>query len=642
MRIARALMLVALAALTGCAGTGAFGLTSDDNNPERLAQAFARREPPRENAPMNSLGKPLAFLVARANKQKNIPQQLIAFDLEAKQELWRVETGVRSRVEVSREIVAFVDGQGKLVARSIATGEELWSADVGVFLGAAVDEERVFYVSEDKTGRKPVWWLVALDARTGAQLWRADAPGRLGAPSAQGGLVFSPFLRQWLAILDARTGKQLARIRGIDEEISFVRTTSKNVYFGSKAGVFLLDERAASGLRAQSTYGQAALPDEFVRSHYHWDAFDQVQTGYSAYDRNRLLWRGQPRGEELSFADGLIVVHTYRFFFAFDTSSGTLRWAYNHPRYDAVGTAHVGASIAFASGLGELGALEPGTGRRIYSAKVPDQLIGVTFDADGWAPGEDGAPTSTVTTLASIARDPDARFNEIKRFAVAALAALPGADVTRDLLDLIQNERTPKQLYDKAVEVLIERKEPAGLVHLLTVLQLPYDYIAGSRPRGVGVVAQAVGALGASSTLDPAQRGAAIEALLANLNAPETPASDLALVIKALGAMGGGVEIAPLRDFVLAYHADPAFSSQIAPMSAAIDILLGQGGTPERALVAFVADDPRSQASIAEHARRALEQSGQPALARGVPASEAATDAPQGGGGSDAKGSGGQ
>lgn len=107
------------------------------------------------------------------------------------------------------------------------------------------------------------------------------------------------------------------------------------------------------------------------------------------------------------------------------------------------------------------------------------------------------------------------------------------------------------------------------------------------------------------------------------------------MVIKALGDMGGGVEIAPLSQFVLAYHADPTFSSQIAPVSAAIDILLGQGSTPERALVAFVADDPRTQASIAEYARRALEQSARPAPARETPAtsaSKAAASAPAAGG----------
>src|SRR5690606_20816383 len=114
---------------------------------------------------------------------------------------------------------------------------------------------RVFVVTEDKDGPRPVWYLIALDGKTGSELWRASAPGKLGAPTAHGGLVFSPFLKQWLAILDARTGKQVARIRGIDEEITFVRAAGGEVYYGSRAGVFRLDPRAASGRRDDSTYG---------------------------------------------------------------------------------------------------------------------------------------------------------------------------------------------------------------------------------------------------------------------------------------------------------------------------------------------------------------------------------------------------
>src|SRR5262245_27699837 len=97
-----------------------------------------------------------------------------------------------------------------------------------------------------------------------------------------------PFLTQWLTILNANTGAQLARIREEDEAINYVRTTSNGVYFGSKS-VFVLNENAIAGKKEGSTYGQAKLPEEFVRTFYHWDAFSTVQAGYSAFDRNRIL-----------------------------------------------------------------------------------------------------------------------------------------------------------------------------------------------------------------------------------------------------------------------------------------------------------------------------------------------------------------
>ena len=602
-----------LAMAAGCGGTGAFGLSSDDNNPELLKAAFAMRTAPQAGKPKNASGKPMAFLVLRASKKDNVAQRLVAFDLEGKKQLWSVEAEVKSKVHVGRDFVAHLDGDGRLIGRDISTGSSLWLKKIdGEFLGAASDTERVYYVTRVASS-KPVWWLVALDGKSGTELWRADAPGQLGAPAAQGGLVFSPFLKQWLSILDARTGAQLARIRGVDEEISFVRATSDNVYFGSKSGVFLLDERAASGMRAQSTYGSVELPAE-LRSHYYWDAFDTVQSGYSAYDRNRILWRGHASGQgssaTLAFDDDRIIAHTYRFLFAFDTTSGGLAWVYNHPRVDIIGSEHVGSVIAFASGFGELGALDPKTGERLYSAEIEGQVVGATFDADGWAPSEgDGVLPDTVAALASIARDRDARFNDVKNFAVSALASLPGGEVTRDLLALIFNERTPPKLYDKAVEVLVARKDPAGLPFLTEALAVRHDYIAGTKPRGVGVIARVISAMG-DATVDPAARGAALEALLMHMQSPETSLSDLADVIKALGAIGGGAELGPVRQFLVAYRADPAFSNQIGAASAAIDVLLRKGGARERELVSFVAEDPRTEQDIAEYAQRALVQTG--------------------------------
>lgn len=608
----RTTALAAALALGACGGSGAFGLTSDDNNPAKLAAAFEKVTPPAAGKPVNATGKPLALLITRADKRNNKPQSLVAYDLEGKSELWSVPADVTSKVVVGAAFVAHREGKAALVGRDVTSGKKLWSTGVDAgFVGATADARRVFYVTADGGSGKRTWWLVALDGKTGAELWRADAPGQLGVPAARGGLVFSPFLKQWLAVLDAETGDQITRIRGIDEEISFVRATSEQVYFGSKLGVFLLDERAASGKRQESTYGSAKLP-EFVRAHYHWDAFDAVQSGYSAYDRNRILWRGSADGDALRFADGEVVVHTYRFFFAFDSKTGALRWAYNHPRVDVVGSAHLGTTIGFASMFGELGALDPATGQRTYAAKYDGQLVGATFDAEGWTPaGGDGDGQTTVAALASIARDRDARYNDVKRFAIDALATLPGETVSRDLLALITDPRTPPKIYEKAVESLIKRKDPAGVPHLVKALAVEYDFIEGTKPKAVGVAAKAIGQVDPAA-IAPADRGAAVEALLSQLHAPETSSADLAEVVRALGNVGGGNEIAPLRQFLITYRADPTLGAQVAVLSAAIDVLLARGGPAERELVAFVANDPRSHAGVAGYARQALEVSDKP------------------------------
>ncbi len=596
----RLLAAVVLVLATACGGTGSFGLSSGDNDPDKLTAAFATVQAP-PAGPINSTGKPMVFLAARGK-----PMQLVAFDLEAKKELWRVDADVSSKVVVGRDFIAHKQGEKTLVGRDMKTGRQLWSVALqGTFVGAAADSSRVYFTM--KSGGRS-WVLRALNGKSGEELWDAESNGALGAPAARGGLVFSPFMKQWLAILDAKKGTQLTRIRGIDEEISFVRTTPENVYFGSKSGVFLLDERAASGKRAQSTYGMAKLPENFIRVHYHWDAFDPVQAGYSAYDRNRVLWDASAKGDALEFSNDLVAVQTYRFFFGFSSVTGDLAWAYNHPRVDIVASAQLGTSIGMASMLGEIGALDPATGERIYEAKIPGQFIGGTFDAAGWAPTERTRKRGgTAAALASIARDRDARFNEVKKFAVTALSQLKGGDVTSDLLTLIQNEKTPPYLVQTAAEVLVSRKDPAGLVHLVEALSVRHNYVTGTKPRAVGVAARAIAALDPKG-INARLRGQAVEGLIAHLTSPATAVGDLVHLVRALGRIGAGAERSTLSSFLLVYRADPAFATQIDAVAATIDVLLNSGGTAEREIVSYVAEDELSQPSVAEYAKRALVQ----------------------------------
>ncbi|MBL4634967.1 MAG: PQQ-binding-like beta-propeller repeat protein [Kofleriaceae bacterium] len=588
---------------SACGGTSGFGLSAGDNDPEKLVAAFATVTAP-QPGPVNKLGKPMVFLAARGK-----PKQLIAFDLEGKSELWRVDADVSSKVIVGRDFVAFRQGEKMFVAKDIATGADLWSMAIdGTFVGASSDGANA-YITIKESSRE--WTLYSINGQTGAEQWSVEAPGVMGAPAARGGLVFSPFMKQWLMVMSAVDGKVLTRIRGIDEEISFVRTTPNEVYFGSKAGVFLLDEKAASGKRSQSTYGTAKIPEGFGRAHYHWDAFDPIQAGYSAYDRNRILWTASAQEDGFAFANNLAVVQAYRFFFAFDTNSGDLKWAFNHPRVDIIASSSLGSTIGIASMSGGIGALNPVTGEQSYQAQIKGQFTGGTFDAAGWSPSEKiGDSGSTAAALASIARDRDARFNDIKKFAVTALSQLKGSGVTKDLLTLIQNDKTPPYLLKTTGDVLIERKDASGLIHLVTALQSGNDYVEGSKARAVGIIAQAMAGIDPNG-IDAGLRGQAVDALLAHLHDPVTTMVDLPHIVNAIGRFSAekttsGQALQALQSFLLIYRSDPGFGTQISAISAIVDILLAHGGAKERAIVSFVAEDPATLPTVAAYAQSAL------------------------------------
>jgi hypothetical protein len=417
--------------------------------------------------------------------------------------------------------------------------------------------------------------------------------------------VYSPFLKQWLSVLDARSGAQLTRVRGIDEEISFVRTTSDGTWFGSKTGIFRLDVKAASGTRAGSTYGTTKLPDQLESATFQRDAFDPVQAGYTAFDRKRILWRAAPEGDDFGFAGDRVVVHFFRYVFGM-SKDGEMLWAYSHPRVELVASDHAGPVVVAIGANGSVVALDPETGatRAASQIEVGGQILGATFDCDGWSPTGEGEPPATVQALVAIARDRDARFGAIKQLAVATLAKLEGAEVTRDLLAIVQDPRTPIKLRDSVVELLVGRKDPAGLPALLTGLEPRYDYIAGTEPVAAGVIGRAIGAL-ADREIADADRARALKALQLQADDPATPTTDRVELVRAAIAIGKGAERPWLRSQLVLERADPGFARE-ASLVEAMAMALAAGGVEDRETLRYVAGDARTAPAVATAARAAL------------------------------------
>lgn len=601
-KLAAVALVAAVTAFGGaaCGPKSVFNLTAEDNNADALAKALAVRQLPPSPTPLNSRRAPLVLAVATGS-----PRQLIAFDLAAGQPLWSIDADIQSRVVVAGDLVVAREGQGVTV-RNLADGSvRAQLAIPGELVGSTTDGEQVYAVWSSAAGTKPTWTVAAFTPDGGPK-WHADSPGALGAPVAQGGLVLLPFLRQWLSVIDAHRGVQLTRIRGIDEEIGMLRVTSDGAFFGSKAGVFRLDERAAAGTRAGSTYGKATLPPELATADYGRDMFDPVQNGYSAFDRKRVLWRAAPGGDgAMKFTDDIVGVHFFRFVFGLGPDGG-LRWAYSQPRVELVASEHAGSVLVGVAADGAVVALDPTTGAvrasEQITAKAP--LIGATFDCDGWSPTGAGEPPTTLQALVAIARDRDARFEGVKQYAVASLAKLEGPDVTRDLLAIIQDPRTPAKLSETVVGLVIGRKDPAGLPALLAALAPQRDYIEGTGPIAVSVVARAIAALG-DRDLPADQRAQAVAALTAQLDDPATPAGDRLELVRAMIAIGKGGERPRLRRELVTYRADPDTGVD-ADLVSTLCTALAAGEQQDRETLRLIAEDPRSVPAVATAAKAAL------------------------------------
>jgi hypothetical protein len=585
--------------------TVAFSSQFGDNDPARVSAALARiggagDVPKTASRPTNAAGVPLVVAAVRG------PQPgIVAYDVEAGKTLWTQPADVRSRIVVAPAVAVCREGKGALVARSLASGAVRWRAGLPAntrLLGVAADGAVVVYVTEGEGARvegREVAAVTALSVEDGALRWRAPATGRLGAPAILGGVVLVPFAHQYLALLDARTGREVGRVRNRDQEIEFVVPTPEGVFYGS-SGLYRLDRKAVRGSAAESTYTRAALPDEFVRASYAGDGYNAAQAQYTAYDRNRLLWRADSDGRR--FRDGVVVLHTYRFVFAMDAAGAGLRWAYAWPGEDLVASAHVGAALLLVSARGDAVVLDATTGAQVLARSIGVPVAGATIDAEGFAPAKGTVPPADLhETLTEIIWDPDRRFEQVKLFAVDELSRGGDRRVIESLIRIVTHDNVDRRVHERAAATLVERIGADALPALRHALAVRTDYLAGVRARGVDALAGAAARLGAAEL---------VPLLAAHLEDAETPVGALGAVAAALVAIGDRSAAEPLARFVLDHRADEALEAHPEALRAAVDGLARLGTPVQRQLLAFVAGDLHTRPFLRATIRERMSTSG--------------------------------
>ena len=569
-----------------------------------------------DGAPVNSSGQPLVFLAYRGEGGPEIG----AYDLARKTQVWKQPGELTGRIEVGRSAIVHAArggaGAAMLVGRAAGSGAILWRHELGGderLVGYAVDGDLAYYVVQlmSASGAHGPGSLVAVDATTGGGRWSRSLPaGDIGAPAARGGLVAVLVATQYVVLHDGATGVELARILSNELPANFVRALPEGIFFGSK-GIFRASVETATASRRSAGFAQATLP-RFARPIYWRDMYRPEQGDYSAIDRNRVLWRAaaDPGGSRMAFRDGLVFVHDFRFFFAIDAGSGALRWAHAEKVADAVVSEHTGRALIFATADGEVVALDPSTGGELYRARIPGATMvrGATFDAEGFRGAGDASTAEARApapaglglqeTLAGIIWDTDRRFSdELAAFAVEELGKLPGPAVTADLLKVVQLAGLATPARRKAEEALATRADDASTELLVQALAAHADYVEETRPTTVVAIARA--AIATRSRL-------VALALARHLLRPETPAEAIVQISRAVGAAGAVEALPALRDFLCVYRAEPAFDAEPAALIAVASALLEIGGAPERELLLFVADEPRTVEPLRRHLRQTL------------------------------------
>lgn len=593
----------------GCAEEP-FSVHAEDNDLKSLKLALGRMPATLPAAPRNSSGHAMVYVFAGPERREGkntggAERTLYGYDLTAGQLAFAVPADVRSRFAVGKNVLAHREGEDTLALRDVRSGQLHARVPLEpgrLFIGLCADDDRVYYVTLGKKEGQRQSYVTAVQP-DGQKAWSVPAPGSVGAPVARGGVLALPYRYQDVVLLDGRTGAELSRVRQKDEGIGFVREDAHGIYYGvGDRGVGLLDERSVKGVKEEIAYLAPNLGEK-VRVFLHWDGYRPEQADFSAFDRNRVLWTGARKDGGLAFQDDLAILHSYRFFFAVDAGGGQIRWAYAQPRQNIMASDKTERAVVFAVQDGEIGALDPQTGAKVASHRLPlkpgQQVLGATFDAAGFAPAEKGRPAPVLQVLDGIIFDKDSSFIAVKTFAVQAVNSIKSKEATAELLKVVTAEAMPAQVTRAAGEALVARRDRDVAQMLVEALGTRYDYLADRHPKGIGVLARAAAALGLKE---------AAPALSEQLWDASAPPAVLKELVTSLVKIGGKDAIRPLRELVLLYRSDPMFQNDAEALKLAGAGLLKLGGEAERRTIYYIAEEPRTIAPLASYYRKILDE----------------------------------
>jgi outer membrane protein assembly factor BamB len=175
-----------------------------------------------------------------------------------------------------------------------------------------------------------------------------------------------------------------------------------------------------------------------------------------------------------------------------------------------------------------------------------------------------------------------------QRFLLHELGAMQQPLVTKALIEIVSDPRTPLALLDDARTELAQRR--TGVEHMLAALERHYDFLGDVlRPPPVGPLADALAALGE-------ERAAPL--LAAHLNDPANSADDIERTARALAKLATPAEAEELRTFFALYRATADQRELVSAVVSVAEALLRVGGEDADRSVRRAVEDPLTNPQV--------------------------------------------
>ena len=481
---------------------------------------------------------------------------------------WTSPLSVDARPRVAGDLV-LASGEGRLSALDALTGQLRWSVSTGGrrLVGAAAGES-VTIVTLSR--RLAPGALITIDA--GGNISKSiESSEELGRPAVLGNMLFVPWGRHNISAMSLHSWEEVARLRSRDL-VSHAWVVGGALYFGEQE-LLQFDDRVAT----HST--RIRLPPKRLPGNPLWLGKGSSSEAPEAGAKDAVRVYARPDSGR-GLADQSLLFVYQRLAMGLAASNGEARWV-RVMKEPSVGgaAAKSGYVVCLPSGKVELLASN-GAKRKTLEFGFP--ILSCQPSVQEYRVVEKASLGPLIAHIGLALRDNDPSLLPAQLYLIEELGAKDSSEVTRELLELASNPRTPQGLIPVLREQIAARR--SGVDHLLAALRKHYDFLSDVlRPPPVGPIARALLAL---------QEKRAGPLLAPHLNDPSSSVQDVALVAQALETLAGASEEEELRTFFALYRATATEPPMIRAVLSVAQALLNVAPEASHKLLQRAAMDP--------------------------------------------------
>jgi outer membrane protein assembly factor BamB len=477
--------------------------------------------------------------------------------------------------------LVIASGGGKLYALDTKSGTQVWAVPIDnrVLIGAGNDGTTTVASVGARSGGENMIFAISRDGSVKREI---ETEHQIGVPAVQGNVAFVPWQNQYVSAIDLDTGDEIGRLL-LREQVSHAKNIGGKLYFG-EAGLTRFDEKIGGAAQGQAT--SVKLPPRELPGKPVWFTEGSQPAPAKATARERIRLYARPDEAGTGTAGDRYAATYFRVAVGLDAKDASLRWVKTFER-DVLGGSAAANGFAFCDAAGNVTLLDS-NGGAAGSVSLGKLLSGCVVEAGGLSIPAGKARGSLAEQISEAIQVRETQMATPQRFLLRELGAMEEPIVTKALIDLASNVRTPPQLLEDARKLLAARRN--GADYMLAALDKHYDFLSDIlRSPPVGPMADALAAMNEPRAAKPLAR---------HLNDAANTPDDIERAAKALAKLGTKDELSELETFFALYRATASDKELVNAVISVAEALIRIGGENGKKLVADAAADPMTQPEV--------------------------------------------